>query len=114
MTLVKCNKCGKLISNKAEKCLYCNTKVKKEVKEKKTGEKKKVTTKCEICGKRYKTELEKCPYCNIEEEKKYYKHLDLLRIIFCISVLLYHMHYLKGGFLAVCSFFVLSSYLAVI
>ena len=45
-------------------------------------------------------------------EKKYYKDLDLIRVISCIGVLLYHFGYLQGGFLSVCCFFVLSGYLA--
>ena len=43
--------------------------------------------------------------------KKYYVLLDILRIISCILVLLYHLNILKGGFLAVCTFFALSGYL---
>lgn len=42
------------------------------------------------------------------KEKEYYKRLDYLRIISCIMVLLYHLNILKGGFLAVCTFFALS------
>ena len=45
--------------------------------------------------------------------KKYYVNLDILRIILCISILLYHLNIIYGGYLAVCSFFVLSGYLAV-
>ena len=44
----------------------------------------------------------------MKEEKEYYKKLDIIRIISCILVLLYHLNILKGGFLAVCTFFVLS------
>ncbi len=44
--------------------------------------------------------------------KAYYKYLDILRIILCLAVLFYHLDYLKGGYLAVCSFFTLSGYLA--
>ena len=44
-------------------------------------------------------------------EKKQYKYLDTFRAILCIAVLLYHLGLLQGGFLAVCSFFVLSGYL---
>ena len=47
-------------------------------------------------------------------EKKYYKRLDIIRVISCIGVLLYHLNILKGGFLAVCVFFVLSGYLSCI
>ena len=47
-------------------------------------------------------------------DKKYYKLLDIIRIVSCIGVLFYHLGYLKGGFLSVCTFFVLSGYLAYI
>lgn len=43
---------------------------------------------------------------------KYNLKLDIFRIILCISVLLYHMNILKGGYLAVCCFFTLSGYLS--
>lgn len=46
--------------------------------------------------------------------KKYYKNLDLIRLIACIAVLFYHLNVIKGGYLAVCSFFVLSGYLSCI
>lgn len=45
-------------------------------------------------------------------EKKHYKYLDYIRVLFCIGVLFYHLNILKGGYLAVCSFFVLSGYLS--
>lgn len=45
-------------------------------------------------------------------EKKYYKDLDYLRVISCIAVLLFHLNILKGGYLAVCIFFVISGYLS--
>ncbi len=45
------------------------------------------------------------------KEKKYYRRLDYIRIIACIMVLLYHLNIVKGGFLAVCTFFVLTGYL---
>ena len=48
------------------------------------------------------------------DSKKYFKHLDILRIVGCISVLLFHLGILKGGYLAVCLFFTLSSYLGCI
>ena len=44
----------------------------------------------------------------------YYKRLDIIRLISCIAVLLYHLNLLKGGYLAVCTFFVLTGYLSVI
>ena len=44
---------------------------------------------------------------------KYYKGLDVMRALSCIAVLLYHIGLLKGGYLAVCIFFVLSGYLSV-
>lgn len=46
--------------------------------------------------------------------KDYYKDLDTIRIISCIAVLLYHLNILKGGYLAVCIFFVLTGYLSYI
>ena len=45
---------------------------------------------------------------------KYYKKLDMIRVLSCIAILLYHIGLLKGGYLAVGTFFVLSSYLSVI
>lgn len=47
-------------------------------------------------------------------EKKIYKEFDTIRLIACFSVLLYHLNILKGGYLAVCTFFVLSGYLSCI
>ena len=46
------------------------------------------------------------------EHKKYYEKLDILRLLSCICVLLYHLNILKGGYLAVCIFFVLTAYLS--
>ena len=42
-----------------------------------------------------------------------YIRLDMLRIVCCAAVLLYHVGLLGGGFFAVCTFFVLSGYLGV-
>ena len=47
----------------------------------------------------------------MENGKKYYRRIDILRIISCILILLYHLKIIKGGFLAVCTFFTLSGYL---
>ena len=47
----------------------------------------------------------------MKEKKQYYRRLDVIRNISCIMVLLYHLNILKGGFLAVCTFFALSGYL---
>ena len=44
--------------------------------------------------------------------KKYYKDLNLIRFLSCVAVILYHLNIIKGGFLAVCTFFVLSGYLS--
>lgn len=49
---------------------------------------------------------------SLKSEKEYYRRLDIIRIISCIMVLLYHLNLLKGGFLAVCTFFTLSGYLS--
>lgn len=48
------------------------------------------------------------------KSQNYYKNLDLLRLLSCIAILLYHLNILKGGYLAVCTFFVLTSYLSCI
>ena len=48
------------------------------------------------------------------KKNKYYEKIDLIRAMSCIAILLYHMNILKGGYLAVCTFFTLSGYLAVI
>lgn len=40
--------------------------------------------------------------------------MDIIRVFACISILLYHLNILKGGYLAVCTFFVLSGYLSCI
>lgn len=48
----------------------------------------------------------------MKSSKKYFKDLDLIRVILCIGILLYHLNVLKGGYLAVCAFFVLSGYLS--
>jgi len=50
----------------------------------------------------------------MERSNKYYKYLDLIRIFSCIAVFLYHLNILKGGYLLVCTFFVLSGYLSCI
>ncbi len=46
------------------------------------------------------------------KNKTYYLKLDIIRVIACLLVLFYHLNILKGGFLAVSIFFVLTSYLA--
>jgi len=48
----------------------------------------------------------------MECSKKYYRNINLIRLIACLAVLLYHFNILKGGYLAVCTFFVLSGYLS--
>ena len=47
-------------------------------------------------------------------KKKYYKNLDLIRVLACLAILLYHIGLLKGGYLAVCTFFVLTGYLSIV
>ncbi len=46
-------------------------------------------------------------------KKDYYKQLNIIRLVSCIAILLYHLGVLKGGFLAVCTF-VISGYLSVV
>ena len=53
-------------------------------------------------------------YYKKKRKNKYYKYIDIIRVILLISVLLYHLNILKGGYLAVCSFFVLSGYLSIV
>ena len=48
------------------------------------------------------------------KKKKYFKDIDKVRVFACICILLYHLNILKGGYLAVCTFFVLSGYLSCI
>ena len=45
-------------------------------------------------------------------KSKYFEKLDLVRLVSCILVFLYHLNIIKGGFFAVCTFFVLSGYLS--
>ena len=47
----------------------------------------------------------------MKKKSLYYRRLDIVRILSCILVLLYHLKILKGGFLVVCTFFTLSGYL---
>ena len=46
-------------------------------------------------------------------QRVHYYDLDMVRALSCIAVLLYHLGLLKGGYLAVCTFFVLSGFLSV-
>lgn len=39
-------------------------------------------------------------------------YLDLLRVYFCVAIFAYHIGALKGGYIAVCSFFAMSGYLS--
>ena len=48
----------------------------------------------------------------MSSSKNYYKYLDFIRLLSCIAILFYHLNILKGGYLAVCTFFVLSGYLS--
>ena len=48
------------------------------------------------------------------EEKKYFKNIDFVRLFACIMILLYHLGIVKGGYLAVCTFFVFSGYFSCI
>ena len=46
--------------------------------------------------------------------KRRYRKLDQIRLYLCLAVFLYHMNLLKGGYLAVSAFFVLSGYLSIV
>ncbi len=50
----------------------------------------------------------------MSSKSKYLNNIGLLRTFSCLAVLLYHMNLLKGGYLAVCIFFVISGYFSVI
>ena len=45
---------------------------------------------------------------------KHCQKTDQLRLFLCLAVFLYHLGILPGGYLAVCAFFVLSGYLAIV
>lgn len=46
------------------------------------------------------------------DKKKYYKYVDFIRLLSCLFIILYHFGIVKGGYLAVCTFFVLSGFLS--
>ena len=48
----------------------------------------------------------------LKEKENYFIYVDILRVVSCLFILLYHLKVVKGGYLAVCSFFVLSGYLS--
>lgn len=50
----------------------------------------------------------------MKRSKKHYDYIDIIRVLSCIAILLYHLNILQGGYLAVCTFFVLSGYLSCI
>ena len=47
-----------------------------------------------------------------KEMKNRLIYIDFLRVYLCVTIFLYHLDVLKGGYLAVCSFFALSGYLS--
>ncbi len=44
--------------------------------------------------------------------KKQFKYLNVIRLVSLVGILFYHFNIIKGGFLAVCTFFTLSGYLS--
>lgn len=50
----------------------------------------------------------------MKKRNNYIFALDIIRILACLAILFYHLNILKGGYLAVCTFLVLSGYLSVI
>ena len=48
------------------------------------------------------------------KDKKYFFDLDFIRFLSCLAIFLYHLNILKGGYLIVCTFFVMTSYLSCI
>jgi peptidoglycan/LPS O-acetylase OafA/YrhL/lysophospholipase L1-like esterase len=47
-----------------------------------------------------------------KKKETYFIGLDILRIFACVSIFLYHLGIIKGGYLAVCTFFVMSAFLS--
>ena len=47
-------------------------------------------------------------------QKRSITKINLIRVVACIGVLFYHLGFLKGGYLAVCTFFVLTGYLSIL
>lgn len=50
----------------------------------------------------------------MKNRKKYFKDIDNLRILACLAIIFYHLGILKGGYLAVSTFFILSSFLTIV
>ena len=48
----------------------------------------------------------------VMKKSAYYFGLDILRVMACVSIFLYHLNILPGGYLSVCTFLVLSGYLS--
>ena len=48
----------------------------------------------------------------MKNKKIFYKDINFIRIVSCLAILLYHLGILKGGYLAVCTFFVMSGFLS--
>ena len=48
----------------------------------------------------------------MKSSKNYLNDIGFIRVFACIAILLYHMNILKGGYLLVCTFFVLTGYLS--
>lgn len=51
---------------------------------------------------------------SMSSKNNYLNNIGFVRVFSCIVVLLYHMNILKGGYLAVCIFFVISGYFSVV
>lgn len=51
---------------------------------------------------------------SMSSKNNYLNNIGLVRVLSCVAVFLYHMNILKGGYLAVCVFFVISGYFSCI
>ena len=60
MALIKCNECGKEVSEKAESCPHCGNPISK-----KTNLKY-----CEYCGDKMPVNADKCPHCYTENKPR--------------------------------------------
>ena len=74
MAMIKCEKCGKEISDKSVKCVYCGNKINEKIK-------------CTECGKSIDKETEVCPNCGCPIKKKSKKiYIIIISIILIIGL----------------------------
>lgn len=112
---------SKAETGKAKKAKPETSKANSKNKAGKAGTKPVKTEKAKTKAEKSKTKPAKTKATGTEVREKpaksrgrraYYYDLDIVRALACVAVLLYHLGILKGGYLAVCTFFVLSGYLS--